>query len=162
MGQQAIALSACQNSEMCITLCVQRPADGQLTFWRPRLTQQDFTHCSTHTIYQGVLYLRSVFGFKVHFTDARHKSIAYPASIFPKITIGDIRARNFIKSVKGYTSCRIRSRDAWTEVRMSLSSFQKSRACSKKFREEPPKWISWKSKNNLFTDNSSQTDLVSI
>jgi hypothetical protein len=31
-GQQAAALSACQSSELSFSLCVQRPADGKLTF----------------------------------------------------------------------------------------------------------------------------------
>jgi len=32
MVQQAVTLSVCQSSEMFITLCVQSPADGELTF----------------------------------------------------------------------------------------------------------------------------------
>jgi hypothetical protein len=43
------------------------------------------------------------------------------------------------------------------EVGMSLSSFQKIRACSENFRKEPPQRISWKSNNNLFADSRSHT-----
>ena len=132
MGRQAVVLSACQNSKMCITLCVQRPADGEMTFWRPRLKQQDTHNLSRRSLlakcirFQGSLHRRS---------PQKHclTCVDFPENH----NWGDIRKRNFSKLVKGHTMCRIRSRDAWAEVRMSLSSSQKSRDCSKTFVKSP-------------------------